>query len=179
MLITVFVFIGIEGASVYSRYAMKRSDVGSATIPGFVAVTGLMVAITLFPYATAPRAANRRRAKSVSRGRLGVLVSVLGAFLAWTLICAEVLFAAGQSKDMPRLFADQTAIRFRERALALNIVVSLFIISTYWSRDAFNFTLDMASAHVPLEPFIQHVVQVDVCERTETTPPCGAPSVAR
>src|SRR5271165_1814909 len=44
MLITVFVFIGIEGASVYSRYATKRSDVGSATILGFVAVTGLMVA---------------------------------------------------------------------------------------------------------------------------------------
>ena len=29
MLITVFVFLGIEGASVYSRYAEKRSDVGS------------------------------------------------------------------------------------------------------------------------------------------------------
>ena len=57
MLITVFVFIGIEGASVYSRFAKKRSDVGSATILGFVAVTGLMVAITLLPYATAPRAA--------------------------------------------------------------------------------------------------------------------------
>jgi amino acid transporter len=56
MLITVFVFIGIEGASVYSRYAQKRSDVGAATIVGFVAVTGLMVAITLLPYAVAPRA---------------------------------------------------------------------------------------------------------------------------
>src|SRR5262249_41754893 len=38
MLVTVFVFIGIEGASVYSRYAQKRSDVGAATIFGFVAV---------------------------------------------------------------------------------------------------------------------------------------------
>ena len=52
MLITVFVFIGIEGASVYSRFAIKRSDVGAATILGFVGVTGLMVAITLLPYAT-------------------------------------------------------------------------------------------------------------------------------
>ena len=38
MLITVFVFIGIEGASVYSRYAEKRSDVGVATVLGFVGV---------------------------------------------------------------------------------------------------------------------------------------------
>ncbi|HEY4297731.1 MAG TPA: amino acid permease, partial [Paraburkholderia sp.] len=31
MLVTVFVFLGIEGASVYSRYAKERADVGKAT----------------------------------------------------------------------------------------------------------------------------------------------------
>src|SRR3954464_8719446 len=34
MLITVFVFLGIEGASVYSRMARKREDVGRATVVG-------------------------------------------------------------------------------------------------------------------------------------------------
>jgi arginine:ornithine antiporter / lysine permease len=160
MLITVFVFIGIEGASVYSRYATKRSDVGAATILGFVAVTGLMVAVTLLPYATAPRSAIAGVQNPSLAGALelvvghwgavfisiGVLVSVLGAFLAWSLICAEVLFAAGQSNDMPRLFAAQNANQVPANALWLsNIVVSLFIISTYWSRDAFNFMLDMTS----------------------------------
>ena len=160
MLITVFVFIGIEGASVYSRYAKKRSDVGTATILGFVGVTGLMVAITLLPYAVAPRAAISAVANPSLAGALelavghwgavlisiGVLVSVLGAFLAWTLICAEVLFAAGKSQDMPRLFAAQNSNKVPVNALWLsNIVVSLFIISTYWSRDAFNFMLNMTS----------------------------------
>ena len=160
MLITVFVFIGIEGASVYSRFAKKRSDVGSATILGFVGVTGLMVAITLLPYATAPRAAIAGVQNPSLAGALelvvghwgavfisiGVLVSVLGAFLAWTLICAEVLFAAGKSSDMPRLFAAQNSNEVPTYALWLsNIVCSLFIISTYWSRDAFNFMLDMTS----------------------------------
>ena len=78
MLITVFVFIGIEGASVYSRFAKKRSDVGAATILGFVGVTGLMVAITLLPYATAPRAAHRRRAESVPCRRPGTRRRALG-----------------------------------------------------------------------------------------------------
>ena len=32
MLITVFVFLGIEGASNYSRFAQKREDVGKATV---------------------------------------------------------------------------------------------------------------------------------------------------
>ena len=56
MLITVFVFLGIEGASVYSRFAKTRADVGRATILGFLGVTGLMVAITLLPYAAMPQA---------------------------------------------------------------------------------------------------------------------------
>lgn len=160
MLITVFVFLGIEGASVYSRFAKKRSDVGSATIMGFVAVTGLMVAVTLLPYATAPRVdiagvqnPSLAGALELAVGHwgavlisIGVLISVLGAYLAWSLICAEVLFAAAKSKDMPRLFAAQNGNRVPANALWLtNIVVSLFVISTYWSRDAFNFMLDMTS----------------------------------
>jgi arginine:ornithine antiporter/lysine permease len=160
MLITVFVFIGIEGASVYSRFAQKRSDVGVATILGFVGVTGLMIAVTLLPYATASRSAiagvqnpSLAGALELAVGHwgavfisIGVLVSVLGAFLAWSLICAEVLFAAGKSQDMPKLFSAQNSNRVPANALWLtNIIVSLFIISTYWSRDAFNFMLDMTS----------------------------------
>jgi arginine:ornithine antiporter/lysine permease len=160
MLITVFVFLGIEGASVYSRYAKKRSDVGKATILGFVAVTGLMVAVTLLPYANMPRAGIAAMQQPSLAGALeavvghwgavfisiGVLISVLGAYLAWSLICAEVLFAAAKSEDMPKIFASQNGNRVPANALwATNIVVSLFVISTYFSADAFNFMLDMTS----------------------------------
>ena len=160
MLITVFVFIGIEGASVYSRFAQERSHVGSATILGFVAVTGLMVAITLLPYGLLPQSgvaalrqpslAGALEAAVGPWGRLfisvGVLVSVLGAYLAWALICAEVMFAAAKSGDMPRIFAAQNRNRVPSAALwATSLVISAFIISTYWSYDAFNFMLDMTS----------------------------------
>ncbi|MBB4083620.1 basic amino acid/polyamine antiporter [Brevundimonas lenta] len=160
MLITVFVFLGIEGASVYSRYATKRSDVGRATILGFVGVTGLMVAITLLPYAALPQSTiaglTQPSLASVLEEivghwgavfiSIGVLVSVLGAYLAWSLICAEVLFAAAKSQDMPRIFAAENGRKVPANALWLtNVVVSLFIISTYWSADAFNFMLDMTS----------------------------------
>ena len=160
MLITVFVFIGIEGASVYSRYARTRADVGRATILGFLAVTGLMVAITLLPYATQPRAAIAGVTNPSLAGALelvvghwgaifisiAVLISVLGAYLAWSLICAEVLFAAAKSQDMPKIFSAQNSKGVPANALWLtNIVISLFVISTYWSDDAFNFMLDMTS----------------------------------
>lgn len=168
MLITVFVFLGIEGASVYSRMAKTRADVGTATILGFVAVTGLMVAVTLLPFAVMPRSEAAALAQPSLAGaleavagpwggwfiRIGVLVSVLGAYLAWSLICAEVLFAAAKSKDMPSVFATTNANRVPTNALWLtNVVVSLFVISTYWSADAFNLMLDL-TAVTTLLPYL-------------------------
>jgi len=168
MLVTVFVFIGIEGASVYSRYAKKRSDVGVATIAGFIGVTGLMVLVTLTPYAVLHRAdiAGMRQPSMAAVLEavvghwgavfvsLGLLVSVLGAYLAWSLICAEVLFAAAKNKDMPKIFATENANRVPAAALWMtNIVVQLIVITTYWSRDAFALMLNLTSA-MSLIPYL-------------------------
>ena len=95
MLVTVFVFIGIEGASVYSRYARTRTDVGTATIFGFAGVTVLMVLVTLLSYAVLPRAeiAGLRQPSMATVLEavvghwgaifvsIGLIVSVLGAYL--------------------------------------------------------------------------------------------------
>ena len=78
-----------------------------------------MVLVTLLPYAVLQRADIAGMRQPSMAGVLesvvgpwgavfvsvGLLVSVLGAYLAWALICAEVMFAAGKSKDMPKAFA--------------------------------------------------------------------------
>ncbi|MDM0085479.1 basic amino acid/polyamine antiporter [Variovorax sp. J31P179] len=168
MLVTVFVFLGIEGASVYSRYAKKRSDVGAATITGFVVVTTLMVLVTLLPYAVLERpdvAIMRQPSMATVLEAvvgpwgavfvsLGLIVSVLGAYLAWSLICAEVLFAAAKTKDMPKAFAKENKNKVPVVALwATNIIVQLIVITTYWSRDAFSLMLNLTSA-MALIPFL-------------------------
>lgn len=168
MLVTVFVFLGIEGASVYSRYAKERSDVGKATIIGFIGVTGLMVLVTMLPYAVLQRAdiAGMRQPSMAAVleavvgpwGAVfvsaGLIVSVLGAYLAWSLICAEVMFAAAKTKDMPALFARENANKVPANALWLtNIIVQLFVISTYFSRDAFALMLNLTSA-MSLIPYL-------------------------
>ena len=167
MLVTVFVFLGIEGASVYSRFAKKRSDVGAATILGFLGVTTLMVLVTMLPYAVLQRTeiAGLRQPSMASALEavvghwgaifvsVGLLVSVLGAYLAWSLICAEVLSAAGRTKDMPKVFATENQNKVPAAALWLtNIVVQLFVISTYWSSDAFTLMLNLTSV-MALIPF--------------------------
>lgn len=161
MLVTVFVFIGIEGASVYSRYAKKREDVGLATITGFVIVTSLMVLVTLLPYAVMQRAEIAGLRQPSMAGVLesvvgswgavfisvGLLISVLGAYLAWALICAEVMFAAGKSKDMPAAFSKLNKNGTPSTAMwATSIIIQLIVISTYWSSDAFSLMLNLTSA---------------------------------
>ena len=168
MLVTVFVFLGIEGASVYSRYAKKRSDVGAATLIGFASVTTLMVLVSLLPYAVLPRAdiAGLRQPSMATAleavvghwGAVfvsaGLIVSVLGAYLAWSLICAEVLFTAANTKDMPRIFAQENANKVPAAALWLtNIIVQLIVLSTYFSRDAFALMLNLTSS-MALIPFL-------------------------
>ncbi|MFO1157955.1 MAG: basic amino acid/polyamine antiporter [Reyranellaceae bacterium] len=183
MLVTVFVFLGIEGASVYSRFARSRADVGRATILGFVVVTSLMVLVTLLPYAVMQRAeiAGLRQpsmaqvleavvgpwgAVFVS---VGLLVSVLGAYLAWSLICAEVLFAAARTRDMPALFARENANKVPAAALwATNIVVQIIVVTTYWSRDAFSLMLNLTSS-ISLIPFVLVAAYgLQICRRGET-----------
>jgi arginine:ornithine antiporter / lysine permease len=168
MLVTVFVFLGIEGASVYSRYAKKRSDVGAATIAGFIGVTGLMVLVSMLPYAVLARAdiAGMRQPSMAAMLEsvvghwgaifvsVGLIVSVLGAYLAWSLICAEVLFAAAKTRDMPKVFATENANKVPSVALWLtNIIIQLFVITTYFSRDAFALMLNLTSA-MSLIPYL-------------------------
>src|SRR5215831_10406902 len=168
MLVTVFVFLGIEGASVYSRFARERADVGRATILGFVIVTSLMVLVTVLPYAALQRAEIAGMRQPSMAGVLeavvghwgavfisiGLLISVLGAYLAWSLICAEVLFVAAKTKDMPAVFARENVNKVPSAALwATNIVVQVIVITTYWSRDAFALMLNLTSA-MNLIPFL-------------------------
>lgn len=183
MLVTVFVFLGIEGASVYSRYAQKRSDVGVATMLGFLGVMCLMVLVTMLPYAALERAeiAGMRQPSMASVLEavvgpwgavfvsVGLIVSVLGAYLAWSLICAEVLFTAAKTRDMPKVFSTENSAKVPAAALWLtNIIVQLFVISTYWSRDAFSLMLNLTSAMSLIPYFLVAAYAVMIAKRGET-----------
>lgn len=130
-------------------------------------VTSLMVLVTMLPYAVLARAeiAGMRQPSMATVLEavvghwgavfvsVGLLISVLGAYLAWSLICAEVLSAAGRTNDMPTLFGTENANKVPAAALWLtNAVVQLFVISTYWSQDAFSLMLNLTSV-MSLIPF--------------------------
>lgn len=168
MLATVFVFLGVEGASVYSRHARKRRDVGRATLLGFLSVFAIFASVTIVSYGILPAdeiAALRQPSMAGvlehvvgSWGAVlvsaGLIVSVLGAYLAWTLMAAEVMFVAAKDGDMPRFLAKQSANDVPTSALLSSTVLAqVFLVLTLFSADAFTFALNLTSALV-LIPFL-------------------------
>jgi arginine:ornithine antiporter/lysine permease len=168
MLVTVFVFIGVEGASVYSRYAKKRSDVGFATVTGFIGVLCLMILITLLSYGVLSRPELGALRQPSMAGVLeavvgawgakfvsaGLIVSVLGAYLAWSLLAAEVPYLAARSDLMPAFLKHVNQNDVPSIALWLtNIVVQLFLIVTMFAEYAFDIALELTSA-MTLIPYV-------------------------
>ncbi|MGP3632528.1 basic amino acid/polyamine antiporter [Streptomyces sp. 24-1644] len=168
MLATVFVFLGVEGASVYSRHAKRREDVGRATILGFLSVFAVFASVTIVSYGIMPMGemAELRQPSMAavlesavgSWGSVfvsvGLIVSVLGAYLAWTLMAAEVLFVAAKDDDMPRFLRRSTAADVPVPALLMSTVLTqVVLVITLFSDDAFNFALDLTSA-LTLIPFL-------------------------
>jgi arginine:ornithine antiporter/lysine permease len=168
MLATVFVFLGVEGASVYSRYAKRREDVGRATILGFVSVLAVFASVTVVSYGIIPRAEIAELRQPSMAGVLeaavgswgavfvsvGLIVSVLGAYLAWTLMASEVLYVAALDDDMPRFL--RRVNRFEAPAAAVlitTVLIQVMLFVTMASENAFDFALNMTSA-LSLFPFV-------------------------
>ena len=165
MLVTVFVFVGIEGASVYSRYARNRSDVGLATILGFVGVLCLLVLVTMLSYGVLlrpdlaalrnPSMAGVLQAVVGPWGAvfvsLGLIVSVLGAYLSWSLLAAEVLYSAARMESMPRFLAIENRNQVPAAALWLTSgLIQLFLIFTFFAEEAFLLALKLTSSMILL-----------------------------
>ena len=169
MLATVFVFLGVEGASVYSRYAQRREHVGRATVLGFLSVLAVFASVTIVSYGILPRGELAELRQPSMAGVLeeavggawgsvfvsvGLIVSVLGAYLAWRLMAAEVLFVAARDDDMPRFLRRQNKAAAPVTALVLTtILIQVMLFVTLASEDAFNFSLNMTSA-LTLIPFL-------------------------
>ncbi|MFD5813775.1 basic amino acid/polyamine antiporter [Streptomyces sp. NPDC127038] len=168
MLATVFVFLGVEGASVYSRHARRREDVGRATVLGFLSVFAIFASVTIVSYGLLPMGEIAELRQPSMAGVLesavgtwgqvfvsvGLIVSVLGAYLAWTLMAAEVLFVAAKDEDMPRFLSRSTRADVPVPALLLTtLLTQVVLVVTLFSDDAFNFALDLTSA-LTLIPFL-------------------------
>lgn len=168
MLLTVFVFIGMECASAYSRYARRRTDVGWATMTGFGGVFVLFVLVTMVSFGVMPREEIAALDQPSIGGVLeqvlgpwggalvgvGLLVSVLGAYLAWTLVSCEVVVQAAKQGDMPRWLARENRHHAPVAAITMtSVLVQIFLLTVLGTTDAFTVAISLCSSLV-LVPYL-------------------------
>lgn len=168
MLVTVWVFIGIEGASVYSARAANRAHVGHATLIGFVVVLALLMAVSLLSLGVMgqadlaalknpsmagvlEKAVGPWGAKLVS---IGLLVSVGGALLAWILLAAETLFTPAREKLMPSALARENMNASPSTALwVTNASTQAFLLLTLWANATYLALIMLATSMI-LVPYL-------------------------
>ncbi|WP_130835056.1 basic amino acid/polyamine antiporter [[Erwinia] mediterraneensis] len=168
MLITLWVFIGVEGAVVVSARARQKKDVGRATLLAVLSALLVYLLVTLLSLGVVPRAelAEMRNPSMASlmthlMGNwgdavivAGLIISVCGAYLSWTIMAAEVPFLAAQQGAFPRSIARQNQRNAPSASLWLtNGSVQICLILIAVTHADYNTLLTIASEMI-LVPYL-------------------------
>ncbi|MBF8745534.1 arginine-ornithine antiporter [Pseudomonas putida] len=168
MLVTVWVFIGIEGASIFSSRAEKRSDVGKATVIGFITVLLFLVLVNVLSLGvmTQPELAKLQNPSMAAVLEhvvghwgavlisVGLVISLLGALLSWVLLCAEIMFAAAKDHTMPEFLRRENSKQVPANALWLtNAMVQIFLVITLFSSSTYLSLIYLATSMI-LVPYL-------------------------
>lgn len=183
MLVTVWVFIGIEGASIFSARAEKRSDVGKATVIGFIGVLLLLVLVNVLSQGIMAQAQlaglkNPSMAAVLEQVvgpwgaqliSIGLLVSLAGALLSWTLLCAEIIFSSAKDHTMPEFLRKENANHVPANALWLtNGLIQLFLIITLFNSSTYLSLLYLATSMILVPYFWSGAYALLLAVRGET-----------
>ncbi|WP_210080710.1 amino acid permease [Pantoea endophytica] len=168
MLITLWVFIGVEGAVVVSARARNKQDVGRATLMAVLAALLVYLLVTLLSLGVIPRAELAQMRNPSMAGLMkhllghwgdaviavGLIISVCGAYLSWTIMAAEVPFLAAQQGAFPRSIARQNRHNSPSASLWLtNGSVQVCLILIALTGADYNTLLTIASEMI-LVPYL-------------------------
>lgn len=149
---TVWAFIGVEGAVVLSARARKSSDVGKASLTGFLGLLALYVVVAVLSMGILstkdlagldnPQMAQLLEiaigpwgAKIVN---IGVIVSITGALLGWTIIAAECSYEAAKQGVFTNAFARSNKNDSPSFALIVtNILVQAFLLIILFNESSY------------------------------------------
>lgn len=163
MLVTLWSFIGIEGAVVLSDRAENKNDVGKATFIGFAGCLLIYILLSVLPYgymsqaelAAVPNPSTAGVLEAIV-GRwgswlmnIGLLIAVLASWLAWTMITAEIPFAAAKNGTFPK----ELAIENDKGAPSVSLWITSALMQTailmvYFSNNAWNTMLSITGVMV-------------------------------
>lgn len=160
MLITLWVFTGIEGATVLSQRAKRRSDIGHATYIGVILALVLYIAITLLSLGVMSRVmAGIMAHMTGSVGKwvisIGLIISVLASYLSWILYSAEVPYTAAKYHAFPRIFTKQNEQGTPTASLILtSLTVQLCLLMIFLTGEGYNLLVVISTSMILIPYFL-------------------------
>lgn len=182
MLVTLWAFIGIEGAVVMSKHAKNPKSVGTATLLGFAGCLLVYVLLSVLPYglmtqeqlARLPNPSTAAVLEAVIGKwgsyimNIGLLISVLTSWLAWTMVTAQIPQAAAANGTFPREFSKENAAKAPSVSLYVtSFLMQLFMLMVYFSGNAWNTMLSITSVMVLPAYFASAMYLWKLCEDHE------------
>lgn len=177
MLVTVWSFIGIEGAVIFSGRAKNRKNVGKASFLGLYTVLAIYILITVLSLGVMSRPDLAAQATPGMAGvleavvgkwgailvNIGVIISVLGAWLAWTLFAIELPYRAAKDGTFPAFFAKTNKNGTPVVALTItNILIQIFLFTFLISSSAYNFGFSLSTSTILIPYLLTALYQLKI-----------------
>ncbi|QHI71811.1 basic amino acid/polyamine antiporter [Aminipila terrae] len=179
---TVWAFIGVEGAVVVSARAKKSSDVGKASMVGFLGLLsiylltsilsmGIMTRAELAELGNPPMAAIFQSVVGPWGGaliNLGVILSLAGALLGWTIIAAETPFMAAKLGVFAKAFAKENEQGSPSFSLFMtNGIIQLFLIIIFFQASTYQIFYNLSASMIMIPYLLSAMYYLKVVLKKE------------
>ena len=179
MLVTLWAFIGIEGAVVLSGRAQTQNDVGKATVIGYLGCLVIYVLLSVLPFglmgqeqlASVPNPSTAGVLQSIVGKwgawlmNIGLIIAILASWLSWTMIVAEMPYAMAKNGSFPRFFAKENRSGSPNVSLFITSgLMQLAMLLVYFAGNAWNTMLSITGVMVLPAYFISCLYLWKICE---------------
>lgn len=161
--VMVWAFFGIEGAEVLSRRARRPSDARKASVWGMITLTVVYILVSLLPYgvmtrhelATCPQPAmacimqQTMGPVGVCIINGGIIISTVGAWLAWTLLSGETLLTLSRDGVLPEVFGRKNRYGAPRNAVLFGAFMqTVLLVILHLMKNSYNQAYLMATSAV-------------------------------
>lgn len=164
-MVMMWTFVGMEGASVLGHRAERKSDVSRATILGCTALVIIYVAASILPYGYL----TREELMTIGAPSMpyifesvvgpwggafisgGLIVSILGAWLSFTILSAEAMCGMAQMKLLPGFFSHLNTYSAPTACLfTTGAMIQILSIIMLFSQEAYQFAYSLCTASIAI-----------------------------
>ena len=188
MLVTLWAFIGIEGAVVVSSRAKDQKSVGTATVAGFLGCLIIYSTLSILPFgrmhqpelaslanpSTAPLLSDVVGSWGGDIMNLGVIVALVTSWLAITIMIAQIPQAAAIDGTFPKIFRSENKNGTPNVSLIVtSSLMQIAMIFVYFASNAWNTMLSVTAVMI-LPPYLACTAYLwKICAKKEY--PAGMP----